>query len=135
MAELINGALSKTLGKVTAYEKTHKIEQLVLFIVIVPHGQGVSIKKIFDSYDTSACFFISGEGTASSEKIEMMGLPSNKKQIIMAITREDKSQVIKEKLQNRFNVSRASAGIALTTKLTSIAGVSLYKFLSNTRKV
>ena len=120
--------------EVKPFDKANVISPLILFIIVVPQGQSSSVKKILDTFDVSAMFFANGEGTYSNETLEMMGL-ANKKNLIFTIIREDKAEAIKAKLKERFSVSKASAGVAICIRLTSIAGVSVYKFLSNTRKV
>lgn len=133
MAEKLLSRLVKK-PKTVPYEKANEVSPLVLLIIIVPQGQALSIKKALDDYDTSAAFVASGEGTGIGERKDVLGL-TNKKNIIFTIVRVDKVEPLKRRLKERFSVSRASAGVAITIRLTSVAGVSVYKFLSNTRKV
>lgn len=116
------------------FDQAHEISPLILFIIVVPQGQASSIKKLLDNFDTSTAFITSGEGTVANDHFDTVAI-GNKKNLIFTIVREDKAEALKRRLSDRFNVSRASAGVAICIRLTSVAGVSVYKFLSNTRKV
>lgn len=118
----------------TPFEKTNVIRKLSLFVVVVRAGQAEAIRQIFNSYDTAITLTTIGTGKSFSYSSNYSRTLS-KKNFIFAIVREDKAPLILEKLQERFNVSKAAAGIAYSIDLTSVAGVSVYKFLTNTRKV
>lgn len=115
------------------YEEENQIRPLKLFVVVIPFGQINAIQKIFNEYETSLTLSMNGEGVRFNSQFEMYN--STKKSVMFAIVREDKADVLKSKLEERFNVSKASSGIAFVVSLTSVAGVTIYKFLSNTRKV
>lgn len=117
------------------YEEQHEVRPLILFLVIIPSEHDRYIKKLYDEFDVSACFFTNAEGSATSDRLEKLGLPNNKKKIALALIREDKAGALKRKLNERFATSKAASGVAICIKLTSIAGVTLYKFLTNNRKV
>ena len=125
----------KTLQKPTfrPYEEENQLRPLKLFIITAPYGQGNAIRKILDEYETSLVLTMNGEGVSFRSKFEMYN--SSKKNIIFAIVRDDKADAVKRRLDERFNVSRASSGVAFVISLSSIVGVTIYKFLSNTRKV
>ena len=118
----------------TPFEKSNAIRGLSLFVVVVRVGQAEAIRQIFNSYDTAITLTTIGTGISFSHN-QNHSRALSKKNFIFAIVREDKAPMILQKLQDRFNVSRAAAGIAYSIDLTSVAGVSVYKFLTNTRKV
>lgn len=114
------------------YEDKHEISHLKLFFIIVNSGQADAIVKLLQKEDVAACFIFSGNGTGTRDVYSVIG-GSAKKQVVIAAVREDHTEQIIKKLNERFAVSRAAKGVAFSVKLTSIAGVSIYKFLSNTQ--
>lgn len=119
----------------TPFEKEHVLRPLKLFIIVVPYGQANAIISRLNEFDIACSFVFNGEGNAKYFADDFSILPDSKKQLILTLVREDKVEFVKRKLEERFAVSRASRGFAFSIKVTSIAGVSIYKFLTNTRKV
>jgi len=116
------------------FEETYSIKGLRLFIVVVHQGQSEAIRQIFNAFDTALTLVTTGVGKSFKPNAMHTGAMS-KKNFIFAIVREDKAPLIAERLNERFKVSKAATGIAYSIDLTSVAGVSVYKFLTNTRKV
>lgn len=125
----------KTTKKPIAYEKSHTLEPLRLFVVIVSYGQANAIMKYLHDVECSFSFITSGEGTGTKEMYELFGLSDSKKQIIYSLVKKEKAKELADKLRTRFSVSKTAAGIAFSIRLTSVAGISVYKFLTNTRKI
>lgn len=118
--------------KFIPFEDQYVLRKTKLLIVTVRLGQSDAIQKIFDDYNVSMSVTTLGSGeTFEFDRITAL----SKKEFIFAIVCEDKVEPIMRKLQERFALSRQAQGIAYTIDITSIAGVSVYKFLTNTRKV
>ncbi len=115
----------------TPFDKEYVIKPLKMFVIIVPYGQANGIIKVLNELDSAMNFITNGEGTYQRES----QLSGPKKQIIFTFLQEDKVEEFKEKMKTRFTTSTVAKGIAFSIRLTSVAGVSVYKFLSNTRKV
>ncbi len=122
-----------TSGRFVPYEETNNLLGLKLFISIVPLGQASGIVKILENVGVNYNVITQGEGTGAKFIPNLVN--DNKKQIVFSFVREDMTEVVKKVLKERFSVSKASNGISFSVKLTSVMGVSIYKFLSNTRKV
>ena len=129
-----NGKLPKK-EEFVPFDKEHVLRPLKLFFIIVPYGQANAIISRLNEFDIACSFVFNGEGSARYFVDDARRLPDSKKQIVLTIVREDKVEFIKRKLEERFSVSRAARGFAFSIKITSVAGVSIYKFLTNTRKV
>ena len=129
-----NGKLPKK-EEFVPFDKEHVLRPLKLFFIIVPYGQANAIISRLNEFDIACSFVFNGEGSARYFVDDVRRLPDSKKQIVLTIVREDKVEFIKRKLEERFSVSRAARGFAFSIKITSVAGVSIYKFLTNTRKV
>ena len=106
-----------------------------MFISIVPRGQAPAIVKIFEEYGSSYSYITSAVGTGKNYLPGLLSAADAKKQVVFTFIREDKSEEVCQALKNRFSVSKSSSGISLSIKLTSVAGISVYRFLTNTRKV
>lgn len=122
-----------TSGRFVPYEETSNLSKLKLFISIVPLGQADAIVKLLERAGVNYSVITQGEGTGAKFVPNLVS--DNKKQIIFSFVREDFTDNVKSILKERFSVSKASNGISFSIDLTSVMGVSIYKFLSNTRKV
>jgi len=129
-----NGKLPKK-EEFVPFDKEHVLRPLKLFFIVVPYGQANAIISRLNEFDIACSFVFNGEGSARYFVDDVRRLPDSKKQIVLTIVREDKVEFIKRKLEERFSVSRAARGFAFSIRITSVAGVSIYKFLTNTRKV
>ena len=121
--------------KFVPYEKSHKLEKMKLFVIIVPFGQAQTIEKYLFNLGVTAAFCSTGEGTGTREMYEVLGLSDSKKQAIFTIVKESIVPQLIEKLKHRFSVSKYSKGIAFSVDITSVVGVSIYKYLVNNREV
>ena len=111
------------------YEQTHRLRPLLFVTTIVSTGQADSIVQLNYEFDCAMCFVCRGKGTAPSESL----LASSAKDVVFSILRADQWANYKTKLEGRFSISKMAKGIAYATPLDSVAGVSIYKMLSNTR--
>ena len=117
----------------TPYEATHRLKKLLLVVTIVNHGQGQAISSL--CLDNEAYFTIVhyGKGTAPSEFYAFSSSAIPRKEIVLSVMREDKWPVYRSQLKERFSVSEISKGMAFSVPIDAVAGVSIYKMLSNTR--
>lgn len=135
---MANKLFKKTAEKKQSFvpfEKENVIHPLKMFISIVPFGQADNIIKMLEECGVTCNVIMSGEGTGRSALPGLISIADSKKQIIMSLVRDDKTAEICAVLSKRFNTSRISRGVSFSVKLTSVVGVSVYKFLTNTRKV
>ncbi len=115
----------------TPFEETNEIKPLKMFVIIVPYGQANGIIKILHDLNVAMSITTNGEGTYMRES----QLQGPKKQLIFTFIKEEDVPSFKEKISERFHISSAAKGIAFSIKLSSVAGVSVYKFLTNTRQI
>ena len=115
----------------TPFEETNEIKPLKMFVIIVPYGQANGIIKILHDLNVAMSITTNGEGTYMRES----QLQGPKKQLIFTFIKEEDVPSFKEKITERFHISSAAKGIAFSIKLSSVAGVSVYKFLTNTRQI
>lgn len=118
-----------TSKEFTPFDKENKIDKLSLIVVIVNKGQGVSIENILLKNKCSATFTFHGVGTASQETY-LNTLVENKKSIVVGVIKDDEYENVKKSLEDRFAISKYAKGIAFKIPLSSVGGVSVYKYLS-----
>lgn len=135
MASKIFKKSSTKKQKFVPFEKENVIHPLKMFISVVPFGQADNIVKMLEECGVTCNIITTGEGTGRSSLPNLISLADSKKQIIISLVRDDKTQEVCKVLHDRFNTSKISRGVSFSVNLTSVAGVSIYKFLTNTRKV
>ncbi len=114
------------------YDQSHRLRPLLLVTTIVPHGQDQTIIELNNQLEAAVCLTSLGKGTLPPE-LKTVLMPTEKRDIIFSIMREDRWPFYREQLNARFSVSKMSKGIAWTVPIDAVAGVSIYKMLTNTR--
>ena len=107
-------------------------KKLLLFITIVGEGQATAIRRLFERYGCSAQCVERGEGTATKEIYNILGVENIGKDIVFSFISEDKVEDIKKVLEAFFITSKRNRGISFSIRLSSIIGVRVYQFLANT---
>jgi nitrogen regulatory protein PII len=118
-----------------AFSKNEKqnVTPLCYLVVVVNEGQDGAIIKIIYDCGGSVCFSCHGEGTASSDLYDVLGLSNTKKRVVLSPIPENVWSVIKRKIEERFAASQWAKGIAYLVDIDSICGTSSYRFLTNDR--
>ena len=137
MATKIEKSSEKTGKKAnfTPFDEQNVVRPLKLFISIVPYGQGDGLVKLAEQAGATFSYITNGEGTGRNYLPGLLSVSDIKKQVVFTIIKEDNAEEFIEILEQRFSTSKAAKGISLSVKFTSVVGVSVYRILSNTRKV
>ena len=106
-------------------------KKLLLFITIVSSGHGSQIIKLFEKIGVSAQFVESGEGTATKEINNILGIEEVDKDVVFSFVTKDKIPLVREKLSEYFSSNKRNRGIGMAIQLSSIIGVRVYQFLAN----
>lgn len=106
-------------------------KKLLMFITIVNRGQGNYVLKLFESEGANAQFVQYGEGTAQKEIRDILGIEDNTKEIIVSLISEDKIESAKKELEAFFKISKRNRGIGFSIPMTSLIGMKLYQFLTD----
>ena len=114
------------------YEQKVTIIPLYLFFVIVDHGQANFFLDGFSELGVSMSLALLGKGTAPQELYDMLSL-TGKKDIVLGVVKEPDLERVSDFVRDRFAVSKKAKGIAFSTKINSMVGVLVYKFLTNSR--
>ena len=114
------------------YEQTHRLRPLLLVTTIVPEGQSGYVIQLSNENEAAICCVCHGKGTISAEMALALSLPM-KKEVVFSLIRADRWGAYKAQLAQRFSVSKMAKGIAYAIPVDSVAGISIYKMLTNTR--
>lgn len=116
-----------------SYDKEFKTKKIKVFVIIVNRNQGDFFVKKFEDLGVGASFVVYGKGTATREIYDILGVGDTKKDIVLSLVDETNIENIKSVVKERFSVSEKSKGIAFSLGIDSIAGVLIYKYLTNTK--
>ena len=108
---------------------------LKILVTIVNRNKTEFYMDFLSGYEVNFQTAALGRGTAQSETLRLLGLDDAERGVIFSVIREDKSEEILHALENKFHTIRKGKGIAFTIPLSSVVGVSIYRFLSNNRTV
>lgn len=114
------------------FEERKDLKHLVLYTIIVNHGQGDNIIRILKRNKSSAQFVLSGEGTASKRVLDILAIEDNRKEIVYSVVAEDAVNDIKTEIEAYFAANKRNRGVAYTISLSTVMGVKIYKFLTQT---
>lgn len=122
----------KNDAKPKAFEDKPDLARLLLLIVVVDIGVSKSVEKLLQNLGSSMQFTHNGRGTASREILNVLGVVDNSKGVVNAVINEDIWDDIKKELNIFFMASKKNRGIAFTVPFSSVVGVRIYKYLSQT---
>ena len=108
------------------------IKKLKLLFTVVDRSKAEFYLDVLSQYEVNCQMVLSGQGTASSELVDLLGLNVNKA-VLLSVIREDKTEEIIKALERKFETIRNGKGIAFAVPLSGIIGVNAYQFLSNNR--
>ena len=108
------------------------VKKLKLIITVVDRPKGEFYLDVIGGFEVNCQMLLSGQGTASSELVDLLGL-NPEKAVILSVAREDMVPTIMHTLEDKFQTVRNGNGIAFAVPLSSIIGVNLYQFMSNNR--
>ena len=122
---------NNNIVKSLPFDEQNEIKKLVLYIVIVNKGRANNIIKLMQRYKASACFVQYGNGTADKKILDILGITDNQKDVIMSFLKESEISNFKKDLSAFLIASKRNEGIGFAIPLTSIIGVKLYQFLTD----
>lgn len=108
------------------------IQKLKLLITVVDKNKAEFYLDVLSQYDVNFQMAVSGKGTANSEIVSLLGLNIHKA-VLFSIAREDQVDTVMNCLDDKFETIKNGQGISFAVPLSSVIGVSLYRFLSNNR--
>lgn len=123
--------LTKSIKKTISNNSQTGLKKLKLLVSVVPRKKAEFYTEFLHAYDVNFQTTLLAQGTAKSETLYMLGLEDSDKSVILSVVREDRATEALHALEDRFQTIKNGKGIAFTIPLSSVVGVTLYRFLSN----
>ena len=131
--------LNKLWNKKTAQPEnkpaadTTSFKKLKLLVTVVPRRKTEFYLDYLTSMGVNFQTSVTASGTAKSDTLYLLGLEDSDKSVLFSVVREDIAPAVLQGLEEKFEVLKNGKGIAFTVPLTSVIGVSIYRFLSDNR--
>ena len=110
------------------------IKKLKLLFTVIDRPKTEFYLDVLSQFEVNLQIVNAGMGTARTELVDMLGLNSQKS-VILSVVREDNVDAIMNCLEEKFRTIRNGKGIAFAVPLSSVIGVNMYRFLSNTKQM
>ena len=124
--------MKKNVKQSESFEKTNDIKKLSLYVTIVNKGQANAVISLFQKMGSSLQFVQVGNGTANKNVLDILGIEDNAKEVVFCVIKKDSVNDAKRELEAFFVASKKNKGIGFAIDLTTLIGVKLYRFLTNT---
>lgn len=108
------------------------IKKLKLLITVVDKEKGEFYMDVISQFPVNLQMLLSGQGTATSEVVSLLGL-NIQKAVILSLVREDLMEGLMNSLEDKFQTVKNGRGIAFAVPLSSVIGANLYRFMSDNR--
>lgn len=106
-------------------------KKLKILITIVDRTKTDFYLDILEGYEVNMQTVIYGHGTAPSDIASVLGITQSDKVVIVSVIQEEKIKEIMIAYEDKYFKTKNGKGIAFTIPITSVIGVSIYQFLSN----
>lgn len=100
-------------------------EPMSLIFTIVERGKGTGIIKIFTRNQVYLHSQFPGRGTATSEIMDILGLGSAEKDVVLSYATTAAANQLLNKLDNALRGAVTSGGVAFSLPLTGLSGLAL----------
>ena len=108
------------------------IKKLKLLFTVVDKAKAEFYLDVLSQFEVNFQMVTGGKGTANSDLVELLGL-NIQKAVILSVVREDMVDPIMKTLEHKFETIKNGKGIAFAVPLSSVIGVNMYQFLSNSK--
>lgn len=109
-------------------------QKLKLLITIVNKGKGNFYYDLIENMGVNLQLILDGEGSAPENIGNLWGYINDQRDVIISFVPEDNVKKIIKLLDDKFETVRNGNGIAFAIPVSSIIGLSMYKFLVDNRK-
>ena len=107
--------------------------KMQLLFTVVNREKTEFFVDLLSSFEVNMQMVLSASGTADAKLLQVLGLASTEKSVIISAIRRDRATEALATLEEKFKTVKGGKGIAYTVPMTSTIGVAIYQFLSNTK--
>lgn len=100
-----------------------KPEQMSMIMSIVERGSGGKLVKLYSKHQIFTHIRFEGQGTATSEILDILGLGGSEKDIILSITTRPAARALLGKLDDELRGAAPGRGIAFTAPLSALSSL------------
>ena len=100
-----------------------KPEQMALIMSIVERGSGGKLVKLYKKNQVFTHILFEGQGTATSEILDILGLGGSEKDILLSVTTRTAARVLLERLDDELRGEAPGRGIAFAMPLTAVSNL------------
>lgn len=100
-----------------------KREQTALVMSIVERGSGSKLVKLYEKNQIFTHIRCEGQGTATSEILDILGLGGSEKDILLSITTRAAARRLLNRLDDELRGAAPGRGIAFTMPLEALSGL------------
>ena len=98
-------------------------EPLSLIMSIVERGSGGKLVKLYEKEGVFTHIRFEGQGTATSEILDILGLGGSEKDILLSITTRPAARALLGKLDDELRGGAPGRGIAFTVRLSALSSL------------
>lgn len=102
---------------------------LYMMTTIVDRKIASEYAKLYQENNLNVMFLSLGYGTVTNDMMDMLGLESKEKTVVIAIVEEDKWITVKRQLEKILKIDAPGGGVAFIVPLSSIGGRKALQFL------
>lgn len=102
---------------------------LYMMTAIVDRKIASEYAKLYQENNLNVMFLSLGYGTVTNDMMDMLGLESKEKTVVIAIVEEDKWITVKRQLEKVLKIDAPGGGVAFIVPLSSIGGRKALQFL------
>ncbi|MBO5425860.1 MAG: P-II family nitrogen regulator [Lachnospiraceae bacterium] len=102
---------------------------LYMMTTIVDRKIASEYAKLYQENNLNVMFLSLGYGTVTNDMMDMLGLESKEKTVVIAIIEEDKWITVKRQLEKVLKIDAPGGGVAFIVPLSSIGGRKALQFL------
>ena len=108
--------------------------KLKLLVTVVDRKKAEFYLDYLQDFEVNMQLATAAEGTASTEMLRYLGLADNDKAVLVSVIQEKREEEILSFLSDKFRTVKNGKGIAFTVSMSSVIGVAIYRFLSNSEQ-
>lgn len=104
--------------------------KLCLMTTIINRNRSKKYLNLYKEENIQVTFLTLGEGTASGDMLDYLGLEATEKAVIFTVLEENKWMEVKKDLRQKLQIDAPGEGIAFIVPLSSIGGKKTLQFLT-----
>lgn len=104
--------------------KNQKSEQMAIIMSIVERGSGTKLTNLYTKHQVFTHLRCEGRGTATSEILDILGLGSSEKDIVLSFAPVSATRALLSSLNEELRGSVPGRGIAFSAKLSAVSNLA-----------